>query len=116
MATHTSDDTDLRASPRRTIATEFRLGEEWGVGEITLDSVDLSSGGVFLKADLLFEPDEEIELQFTLPGSERVIRTRGRVVRTQHGGEGRPAGMGIQFVDLSEDDHAALATFLGEAS
>ncbi|RMG10828.1 MAG: hypothetical protein D6729_18965 [Deltaproteobacteria bacterium] len=104
-----------RSSPRRAVSTEFRLGEEWGVGEIVLDSADLSAGGVFLKADLLFEPEEEIELQFTLPASERVIRALGRVVRTQHGGEGRPSGMGIQFVRLDEADRKALTEFLGGA-
>lgn len=105
---------DLRRSARVEMQTEFRLGDALGFGEIALDTHDLSSGGAFIKADLLFEVDEEIEVEFTLPRDGRVIRSRARVAWVSRGDDaGRPAGMGVQFLGLADADRRLLADFLG---
>jgi len=82
---------------------------------IRFDSADVSGGGAFLRADMLFEVGELLLLQFTLPGG-RAIRAQGRVVRaTREVDEGKErfAGMGIEFVDLPEEDRAAIDAQLG---
>jgi uncharacterized protein (TIGR02266 family) len=75
---------------------------------IRLSSVDLSGGGTFLRADVLFEVGEVLFVEFQLPDGHQV-RTQGRVVRVSRGGaKERPAGMGIEFVDLPAEDRAAI--------
>jgi uncharacterized protein (TIGR02266 family) len=77
---------------------------------IRFASTDLSSGGAFLRADVLFEVGELLFVEFRLPNG-RQIRTQGRVVRVTRGGQkDRSAGMGIEFVDLSAEDRAAIDT------
>lgn len=77
---------------------------------IRLSSVDLSGGGTFLRADVLFEVGEILLVEFQLPDGHQ-IRTQGRVVRVSRGGpKERPPGMGIEFLDLSAEDRAAIET------
>ena len=77
---------------------------------IRFASTDLSSGGAFLRADILFEVGETLVVEFRLPNG-RQIKTQGRVVRVTRGGQkNRSAGMGIEFVDLSAEDRAAIDT------
>jgi PilZ domain len=84
-------------------------------GGIRFDSADVSGGGAFLRSDMLFEVGELLMLQFSLP-SGRAIRAKGRVVRAAnellHGqgdnAKDHPSGMGIEFVDLSAEDRAAI--------
>jgi c-di-GMP-binding flagellar brake protein YcgR len=76
---------------------------------IRFASGDISGGGAFLRSDLLFEVGEMLLMEFDLP-SGRHIRTQGRVVRVARGGpKDRYPGMGLEFVDLSPDDRAAIA-------
>jgi uncharacterized protein (TIGR02266 family) len=75
---------------------------------IRLSSVDLSGGGTFLRADVLFEVGEVLLVEFQLPDGHQ-IRSQGRVVRVSRGGpKERPPGMGIEFVDLPAEDRAAI--------
>jgi Tfp pilus assembly protein PilZ len=75
---------------------------------IRFDAADVSGGGAFLRSDLLFEVGELLLLQFALP-SGRKLKVRGRVVRaSRDGGAEHQAGMGVEFVDLSADDRAAI--------
>ena len=77
---------------------------------IRFPSTDLSSGGAFLRADLLFEVGEVLQVEFRLP-SGRQIKAQGRVVRVTRGGQkDRSSGMGIEFIDLSAEDRAAIDT------
>jgi hypothetical protein len=91
---------------------------------IQFDSADVSGGGAFLRSDMLFEVGEILILQFSLPDG-RPIRTRGRVVRASRdtrespaspgsgAGHDRPAGMGIEFVEIAPEDRAAIEAQLG---
>jgi uncharacterized protein (TIGR02266 family) len=82
------------------------------VAVIELSTQDLSSGGAFLRSQLLFEIGEVLRLQFSLPDG-REIRTAGRVVRVARDtGDDVVPGMGIEFVDLLEPDREALARVL----
>ena len=84
---------------------------------IRFDSADVSGGGAFLRSDMLFEVGELLMLEFKLPNG-RAIRVRGRVVRaTREAMEAnedkreagrKPSGMGVEFVDLSAEDRAAI--------
>ena len=85
-------------------------------GHIQFDTQDLSVGGAFVRSDLLFEVGEELGLTFGLPDGKQV-KARGRVVRVarETGDEG-VAGMGIEFVDLSEGDRDAILALVTRGS
>ncbi|MDB4980840.1 MAG: hypothetical protein JWM82_1592 [Myxococcales bacterium] len=77
---------------------------------IRFDAADVSGGGAFLRSDMLFEVGELLLLQFSLPDG-RPVSARGRIVRvTRQGdaGKSRFSGMGVEFVDLSAEDRAAI--------
>jgi hypothetical protein len=88
-------------------------------GGIRFAAADVSGGGAFLRSDLLFEVGEMLTLEFDLPNG-RHVRANGRVVRVSHGqvpdGDGgreaasrdRFAGMGVEFVDITPEDRAAI--------
>lgn len=103
-----------RRSLRKAVRAQVRLGDESGLGDIYLDSRDLSNGGAFIASDILFEIGEELDLELTLPESQTRVRARGRVVWVNRRDEGDEVpGMGVQFIDLSDEDKAALAEFIG---
>jgi uncharacterized protein (TIGR02266 family) len=68
---------------------------------------DISSGGMRIATANPASVGATVELTIILPDSERKIRVRGIV---RHHAEG--SAMGIQFLDLSDADRAALRAFL----
>jgi Tfp pilus assembly protein PilZ len=75
---------------------------------IRLDTTDLSEGGAFLRSDLLFEVGETLSLEIPLAPGE-TLAAHGRVAWVTRGGDGRtPAGMGIEFEELSAQDRRRL--------
>jgi hypothetical protein len=83
---------------------------------IRFASADVSGGGAFLRSDYLLEIGELLTLEFDLPGGHHVS-ARGRVVRTAGGrprngsassGHDPHAGIGVEFIDLSPEDRAAI--------
>jgi Tfp pilus assembly protein PilZ len=79
---------------------------------IRFGAADVSTGGAFLRSDLLFEVGELLNLEIQLPAA-RLIKARGRVVRvSRDSAEDRVPGMGIEFVDLSAEDRAAIEATL----
>jgi uncharacterized protein (TIGR02266 family) len=77
-------------------------------GGIQFDSADISAGGAFLRADLLFEVGELLTLQFQLAQGGPTIRAAGRVTRVSRGQSKEVPGMGVEFVDLRPEDRAAI--------
>lgn len=75
-------------------------------GQLSFDSADLSEGGAFLCSDLLLEEGELINVEIALAG--HAIRATARVVRTARTTGGQ-AGMGIEFIRLSDSDRKTLS-------
>ncbi len=80
-------------------------------------SEDLSYGGIYLKSDFLLEQGDVVELSFMLPdehGSQ--IKARARVVWVNlqmiESMQGRSAGMGLEFIDMSDECMHRLRDFL----
>ncbi|HSI04264.1 MAG TPA: PilZ domain-containing protein [Myxococcota bacterium] len=81
-------------------------------GELVFESVDVSIGGAFLRSDLLLELGDQLEMAIPLPEQDPV-RALGRVVWVTRDPRVKGnAGMGIEFVDMTEDDRVRLADFL----
>jgi uncharacterized protein (TIGR02266 family) len=64
---------------------------------------DINEGGVFIETENPQPAGTEVALHFNLPGSDRLVKTTGVVVRVSDGKHGEPAGMGIEFEDLPAD-------------
>ncbi len=69
---------------------------------------DINEGGIFIETEKPHQPGTEVSMQFHLPGSNEVVQTIGRVVRVSTGDVATPAGMGIEFDELTSDDRAKI--------
>ena len=101
---------DTRKHTRGSLALPVMVGDAASKARVGIrfDSADVSGGGAFLRSDMLFEVGELLLLQFSLPDG-RAIAARGRIVRaTREDGKSRFSGMGVEFVDLSPEDRAAI--------
>ena len=104
-----------RRFQRRELQVDFRARHQSGDGQLLFESADLSSGGSFLKSDLLLEVGETLVMEFRVPGETGIIRAQGRVawVRRFPRGE-EPPGMGVEFLAMSEEDRQTLDQYLGQ--
>ena len=104
---------EKRRHPRRAVPVEITARESGGHGELLWEGADLSPGGAFLKSDLLLEKGETFALEFALPGRARPFKSGARVAWVRRFPKaGEAAGMGVEFVSMSEDDRRALQAFL----
>jgi hypothetical protein len=110
---------NLRKHPRSAIELPVIVSDAANKvdGRIQFDTQDVSVGGAFIRSDLLFEIGEELAIAFALP-SGHDVRARGRVVRVSRdsGDDGTFAGMGIQFVALSDHDREAILALVTRGS
>ena len=108
---------DTRRHSRSTLVLPVTVSDASSKARVGIrfDSADVSGGGAFLRSDMLFEVGEVLLLQFSLPDG-RPIRVRGRVVRATREVDqdrDRHPGMGVEFVEISPEDRAAIDAQLG---
>lgn len=92
-----------RNSPR--ISVKFRVAIKEGTPEKELTCINLSEGGLYLRTHEPMPEKTVLHLSFSLPRSTDTISVAGEVVRTALLStelEAEP-GMGLRFVDLSEE-------------
>ena len=79
-------------------------------------SVDLSTGGLYVKTDFPLPLDETLTLRFTLPDHKGMVTCKARVAWVNPKKNPRkpdlPPGMGIQFVELSLEEMKSIKRFL----
>jgi uncharacterized protein (TIGR02266 family) len=103
--------------PRHHIDRARRLSVNIRIDKTTLpmfldsEIMNLSKGGVFIRSDICLATGNEIDFEFTLPKTGRVVRALGVVVWTRKRSRSRPTvfpdhplGMGVQFKKLEADD------------
>jgi uncharacterized protein (TIGR02266 family) len=95
---------EKRAHPRVPLVAKVDVGGE-GHSFLAV-AQDISAGGMRIATANPLPVGASLEISFILPGSGRTFRVRA-VVR--HVVEG--SAMGVQFLDLSPDDKAALREF-----
>ena len=88
-----------KAGRRRSLIQDVSLFDDSGE-PVVLPADNLGPRGMFVKSDILFEPGEELWISFNVPDGPKVV-VKGQIVRGEFGGEGKPAGMGITFTDLT---------------
>ena len=67
-------------------------------------SRNINEGGLFIETEAPLVLEEQVQLQFRLPGVEDPFKVSGRVawVREEGGADG-PPGMGVEFENLDEN-------------
>ncbi len=76
------------------------------VGSFITDyTKDLSKGGIFIKTSLPLEVGTRVRLRLTLPDGDAPFALDGVVkwVSTLREREKHPSGMGVEFVDFSDE-------------
>jgi len=104
-----------RSAPRIMAQLKIHFGVEPQV-LLTDYSINISTGGVFLKTDHPLPPDTPLSLEFFLPNLSSLVHCQGRVawVNTLKNAKKPqlPPGMGVQFLDLSLEYMYAIREFI----
>jgi uncharacterized protein (TIGR02266 family) len=76
----------------------------------TTQSFDISARGIFLRTAQVLPVGKEIQVRFKLPGVAHPFKAVGRIIWSSPTDtpQGLPAGMGIQFLDLNEQEQALI--------
>ena len=61
---------------------------------------NINEGGLFIESETLLALDEQVQLQFRLPGVDDPIKVSGRVAWVREAGIDGPPGMGVEFENL----------------
>lgn len=69
---------------------------------------DINEGGLFIETETPRATGTEVAMRFNLPGSSDPLQTVGRVAWVRSATTDAPAGMGIEFDELSEDDRTRI--------
>jgi len=98
---------------RKSVQVDFRGKSAEGLGQLLFEGADLSTGGTFLKSDLLLEQGEAFAVEFRLPRLSKVIRAQARVAWVRRFPKAdEPAGMGVEFSAMSDEDRGVLSQYL----
>ena len=94
--------------PRKQLKAELRVYHGPAQKKVLYGfSIDMSSGGLFLKTETLFSVDERVMLSFTLPDVNKTVNCRAKVAWVNAREKPRkpelPTGIGLQFLDLSAE-------------
>lgn len=99
-------DVPVRKDARFPVSFEVdTLGVSEGV--VPAQARNLSVSGMLLEAVTSLSVGDEVELEFRLPGSDHLVRTRGRVMRIA-----TPGQFGMEFQAPPKDDVARIQRFL----
>jgi uncharacterized protein (TIGR02266 family) len=120
MADRTADErtTEERTHPR--VESIFRARYATLDQLVVGYSADLSKGGMFLSSDQALPVNATFTLKLELPsrGGELSVKCRVVYARDAAAAEktGKPAGMGVQFLDLDEQALNRIGQFIAEQS
>ena len=108
-------DVRFRASPR--FIARLRIGHGGNPEKLLTDfSINLSTGGVFIETADHLPVDTILNIEFILPENERTIGCKGRVAWVNLpdllSNPNLPAGMGLQFLDLSQEDMDSVRQYI----
>jgi len=110
----TNGSEDTGAERRRFNRTELLVRIEYS----TIDEMfseftrDINEGGLFIETEKPRPTGTEVAMRFNLPGSGEPLQTVGRVAWVRSATDDGPAGMGIEFEELSDDDRVRINTMI----
>lgn len=106
----------LSGQPRSTPRVPVRMQVDLQIGneQRTYTSVNISEGGMYLRAITPLPEKSQVEVSFTLPRDTERVTVQGEVVRTTPLTTELNAepGMGIRFIDPAEDVTRRIRNFV----
>lgn len=69
---------------------------------------DINEGGLFIETEKPRPTGTEVAMRFNLPGNDDPLQTVGRVAWVRSADANSPAGMGIEFDELSNEDRTRI--------
>jgi uncharacterized protein (TIGR02266 family) len=94
------------------------LGEDFEARDdfkFCYSSKDVSESGMFLETTTPLNIDDVLNLEFSMPGTEKSISVNAKVARVRTEGDFND-GMGVLFIDLSEEDKIFIKEFVEKYS
>lgn len=64
---------------------------------------NINEGGLFIESETPLALEEQVQLQFRLPGLEDPFKVSGRIAWVREPGGDGPPGMGVEFENLDRD-------------
>jgi len=98
-----------RVSPRVSLAVDIHLASHSHF--FSGLSGDISEGGLFLSTYRSLPIGSVVDLEFSLPGSDRMLQARGKVRWVRDHSAFGPRGVGIAFDELSPQDRKRIHEF-----
>jgi len=92
---------ERRAYPRRVCRMSVRLRDAKELEEYLIK--DLGEGGVFVETFYPSRVGSKVELEFLVEGGKSPLLVRGEVVWVRNPWESPSPGMGIKFLEVSEE-------------
>jgi c-di-GMP-binding flagellar brake protein YcgR len=86
-------------------------GHELVVGA---NALDLSTGGMRVSSTTDLPAGQSIVLRFTLPGADREMLVRARIVLSFFDNSSKTYAHGIAFTQYAAADHEAIGAFVGK--
>jgi type IV pilus assembly protein PilZ len=89
---------ERRLSPRAAVTVRIDYSTVDAMfSEVTRN---INEGGLFIESETPLDLDEQVQLQFRLPGVDDPLKVNGRVAWITKAGADGPPGMGIEFENL----------------
>ena len=101
---------EKRKHPRVSLHTEIWLGQDGIFTKTRRVLRDLSEGGALIETAEGFSIGSILSLRFELPGARNPISCAVSVRNVRNEG----AGLGVQFLDLSQDDRRLVTAFVSD--
>lgn len=92
-----------RTNPRTANYRDLCMSYEGSHEELPVRAPDLSTSGLFINTSRYFPQGAVLSLSFRLARSGREVKARGEVRYCISG-----VGVGVEFVDISEEDRHAI--------
>jgi uncharacterized protein (TIGR02266 family) len=102
---------EKRQSARR-VAVTIEITFQSAGASASSSVLNLSNGGVFIKAYNPLPIDSLLCMQFYVPGDQEILDVQGRVVWIKQRSGVCPAGMGIRFMDIPRKHQEKIQAFV----
>ncbi|MBP9826671.1 MAG: PilZ domain-containing protein [Thermoanaerobaculia bacterium] len=102
-----------RVASRIMVRLQARIGD--GEHQAFCQTYDISRSGMFVRTDSIYSLGSMVEFELLLPEEREAVVGRADVVRHSAGGEGKPDGIGLRYIDFRSGSEARLTAFLGRA-
>ncbi|MEO8195773.1 MAG: response regulator [Thermoanaerobaculia bacterium] len=103
-----------RVASRIMVRLQARIGD--GDSQVYCQTVDLSTSGMFVRTDAIYPLGTRTSFQLFLPQDNEAVVGSAEVVRHASGGQGRPEGIGLRWIEFRSGSEAQLRTFLARAA